>query len=66
MVLETGLTMMHNKDRFGIFFSNESEVRNLSRKLNYPVDDILIAVQEVGFDEEAIEEYIRDRYDRSF
>ena len=52
-------------DRFGIFSSNENEVRNLSRKLNYPVDDILVAVQEVGFDEEAIEEYIRDRQDRS-
>ena len=51
--------------RFGIFSSNENEVRNLSRKLNYPVDDILVAVQEVGFDEEAIEEYIRDRQDRS-
>ncbi|MGZ5287822.1 MAG: DUF3606 domain-containing protein [Flavisolibacter sp.] len=65
MILEAALTMRYNKDRFGIFTSNESEVRNLSRKLNYSVDDILVAVQEVGFDEEAIEEYIRDRKDRS-
>ena len=53
-------------DRFGIFVSNENEVRSLSRKLKYSVDEILVAIQEVGFDEEAIEEYIRDRNDRSF
>lgn len=53
-------------DRFGIFVSNENEVRNLSRKLKYSVDEILVAIQEVGFDEDAIEEYIRDRNDRSF
>jgi hypothetical protein len=56
---------MKQNDRFGIFSSHESEVRQLSRKLNYPLDDILAAVQEVGFNEEEIEEYIRDRYDRS-
>jgi hypothetical protein len=57
--------MNKNNDRFGIYSSHENEVRTLSRKLNYPLDDILAAVQEVGFDEEAIEEYIRDRKDRS-
>ena len=57
--------MNKNNDRFGIYSSHENEVRTLSRKLNYPLDDILAAVQEVGFDEEAIEEYIRDRNDRS-
>lgn len=52
-------------DRFGIFSAHEVEVRCLSKKLNYPVDDILVAIQEVGFDECEIEEYIRDRQDRS-
>lgn len=52
-------------DRFGIFSSHEQEVRILSRKLNYSVDEILAAVQEVGFNEDEIEEYIRDRNERS-
>ncbi|HEU4473072.1 MAG TPA: DUF3606 domain-containing protein [Flavisolibacter sp.] len=51
-------------DRFGIFTAHESEVRDLSRKLKYPLDDILVAIQEVGFSEEDIEEYIRDRNER--
>ena len=52
-------------DRFGIFSDHENEVRSLARKLNYSVDDILAAIQEVGFNEEEIEEYIRDRRERS-
>ena len=55
----------NSNDRFGIYITHESEVRKLSRKLNYSIDEILTAVQEVGFNEEEIEEYIRDRYDRS-
>lgn len=38
----------------------------MARKMNQSVDDILSAIQEVGFDEDEIEEYIRDRNDRSF
>jgi hypothetical protein len=53
-----------NGDRFSIFASYEQEIRVLSRKLNYPVDEVLSAIQEVGFDEAEIEEYIRDRNDR--
>ena len=53
-----------NNDRFGIFSDHENEVRSLARKLNYSVDDILVAIQEVGFNEDEIEEYIRDRYER--
>jgi hypothetical protein len=53
-------------DRFGIFSAYEQEVSQLSKKLNYSVDEILAAIQEVGFNEEEIEEYIRDRKDRSF
>ncbi len=54
-----------NNDRLGIFTAHEEEVRTLSRRLRYSVDDILSAIQEVGFNEEEIEEYIRDREDRS-
>ncbi len=53
-------------DRFSIYSINESEVRSLSKKLNYSVDEILTAIQEVGFNEEEIEEYIRDRNDRGW
>jgi cupin superfamily acireductone dioxygenase involved in methionine salvage len=57
--------MKHANDRYGIYAVHEQEIRQLSRKLDYPVDDIVSAIQEVGFNEEDIEEYIRDRYDRS-
>lgn len=55
----------HN-DRFSIFSDHENEVRKLANKLRYSVDDIIVAIQEVGFDEEDIEEYIRDRTERGF
>lgn len=55
----------HN-DRFGIYTTHETEVRQLAKKLNYTIDDVLGAIQEVGFNEEEIEEYIRDRKDRAF
>lgn len=54
-----------SNDRFTIFSAHEQEVKSLSKKLNFSVDEILAAVQEVGFNEEEIEEYIRDRNDRS-
>lgn len=53
-------------DRFGIYTQHETEIRDMARKLKYSVDDILSAIQEVGFDEDEIEEYIRDRQDRAF
>jgi hypothetical protein len=52
-------------DRFGTINSSEHHVEKLLRKLKFPVEDILKAVQEVGFDKEEVEEYIRDRYNRS-
>ena len=52
-------------DRSGIYLSNENEIRELSKKLKFHVDDIVSAIQEVGFNEEEIEEYIRDRRERS-
>ena len=51
-------------DRFRMLSDYEGEIRTLAKKLKYPVDDILIAIQEVGFDENEIEEYIRDRHER--
>jgi predicted DNA-binding transcriptional regulator AlpA len=52
-------------DRFGTAGSTEDQVYNLSKKLRIPIEDILMAVQEVGFDKDEVEEYIRDRYNRS-
>lgn len=52
-------------DRFGLFGSQEFRVNELSKKLRLPVEAIIKAVQEVGFDEEEVEEYIRDRENRS-
>jgi len=53
-------------DRFGIYSTHENEIRAIARRMNQSVDDILSAIQEVGFNEDEIEEYIRDRNDRSF
>lgn len=53
-------------DRFGLYGSEEFMLNQLSKKLKLPLEDIFKAVQEVGFDEEEVEEYIRDRYNRSF
>jgi len=53
------------KDRFGIYSQNEEEVKQIAKRLKYSVDEVLNAVQEVGFDEDEIEEYIRDREERS-
>jgi hypothetical protein len=53
-------------DRFGVYGADEHQVHHLSKKLKFPVEDILKAVQEVGFDSEEVEEYIRDRYNRGF
>ena len=52
-------------DRYGGFSkSDEFRIEGLAKKLNYPVEDILRAIQEVGFDKDDVEEYIRDRYNR--
>jgi hypothetical protein len=56
----------NTNDRFGIYSTHENEIRAIARKMNQSIDDILSAIQEVGFDEDEIEEYIRDRNDRSF
>ena len=51
-------------DRSRLLSEYDGEIRTLAKKLKFPVDDILIAIQEVGFDEMEIEEYIRDRHER--
>jgi hypothetical protein len=55
---------MNKNDRFSLYLTNENEMRKLSRKLKYSLDEIMAAVLEVGFNEEEIEEYLRDRNDR--
>lgn len=52
-------------DRFGFNTSDEHKLQDLCRQLKFPLDDIMKAVQEVGFDKDEVEEYIRDRYNRS-
>ena len=52
-------------DRFGVLGSDEYQIQKLARNLKYSVEDILKAIQEVGFDPEEIDEYLRDRYNRS-
>jgi hypothetical protein len=54
-----------SSDRFGLYGSDEFQLNQLSKKLKLPLEDIFKAVQEVGFDEKEVEEYIRDRYNRS-
>jgi hypothetical protein len=51
-------------DRFQFNRKDEHRIERLASKLDYPIEDILRAVQEVGFDADEVEEYIRDRYNR--
>ena len=57
-------TNRNSSDRFSIFATNENEVRLLSRKLKYPIDDVLSAIQEVGLNRDEIAQYIEDRRNR--
>jgi hypothetical protein len=52
-------------DRFGFIGTDEYKIERMSRKLSVPVEDVLKAIQEVGFDPDEVEEYIRDRYNRT-
>lgn len=52
-------------DRFSLENADEHKVLTLCQQLKFPLEDIMKAVQEVGFDREEVEEYIRDRYNRS-
>ncbi len=58
-------SFISRSDRYGIYDVDENKLESLVKKLNYPFEDIMRAIREVGFDEEEIEEYIRDRYNRS-
>jgi hypothetical protein len=55
---------LSSNDRFGIPGTREFEINELARKLKLPLQDVLVAVQEVGFDRDEVREYIRDRYER--
>jgi hypothetical protein len=52
-------------DRYNVRGVDEQTLQHLTRKLKYPIEDILRAVQEVGDDSDEVEEYIRDRYNRA-
>lgn len=52
-------------DRFGVHGTEEYRINDLYKQLKLPLEDILKAVQEVGFDPDEVEEYIRDRENRS-
>jgi maltoporin len=56
---------IQTSDRYSIGNNDNFKVEYLVQQLNYPLEDILRAVQEVGFDSDEVEEYIRDRYNRS-
>jgi hypothetical protein len=55
---------LSSNDRFGVPGTPEFEINELARKLRLPLQDVLMAVQEVGFNRDEVREYIRDRYDR--
>lgn len=51
-------------DRFGFHGTEEYKIERISRRLGVSIEDVLRAIQEVGFDPEQVEEYIRDRENR--
>lgn len=51
-------------DRFGFQGTEEYKIERMSRRLGVSIEDVLRAIQEVGFDPEQVEEYIRDRENR--
>lgn len=51
-------------DRYQFNRKDEAKLNQLAERLDYPFEDIMRAVQEVGFDADEVEEYIRDRYNR--
>ncbi|HEU4633533.1 MAG TPA: hypothetical protein VFS22_06095 [Flavisolibacter sp.] len=58
-------SFISRSDRYGNYGADDYKVEMLAQKLKYPLEDILKAIQEVGFDKDEIEEYIRDRNNRS-
>lgn len=54
-----------HSDRYSTRGADDQTLQQLSHKLKYPLEDILRAIQEVGPDPDEVEEYIRDRYNRT-
>jgi hypothetical protein len=52
-------------DRYNTRGADSETLHHLTHKLKFPVEDILRAVQEVGTNADDVEEYIRDRYNRT-
>ena len=51
--------------RYNEYSRVDEEVQYLSDKLNFSIEEIFSAIQEVGMNREDIIEYIRDRRERS-
>jgi hypothetical protein len=54
-----------NGSKISEVISINEEIEYLSNNYDYTVEEVLSAIQEVGFDRDEIAEYIRDRRDRS-
>lgn len=52
-------------DRYNTRGADVETLHHLTQKLKFPMEDILRAVQEVGTNADEVEEYIRDRYNRT-
>jgi hypothetical protein len=54
-----------NGSKISEVISINEEIEFLASQYDYTIEEVLSAIQEVGFDREEIAEYIRDRRDRS-
>ncbi len=61
----TNKNIRHNGNKISEVISINEEVEYLATNYDYTMEEVLSAIQEVGFDRDEIAEYIRDRRDRS-
>ncbi|MGI8597667.1 MAG: hypothetical protein ACR2KB_00290 [Chitinophagaceae bacterium] len=61
----TNKNIRHNGNKISEVISINEEVEYLATNFDYTMEEVLSAIQEVGFDRDEIAEYIRDRRDRS-
>jgi hypothetical protein len=54
-----------NGSKVSEVISINEEIEFLASQYDYTIEEVLSAIQEVGFDRDEIAEYIRDRRDRS-
>jgi hypothetical protein len=51
-------------ERYGLNNIDDEKVERISSRLGYPIEDVARAISEVGTQQDEIEEYLRDRYNR--